>query len=77
MLLGISKRGDSYLRKILIQGAGAVVYRAKQKQNKRSQWINGLVVRRGKNKARVAIANKNVRIAWSLLAHGTNYQKAA
>ncbi len=73
-LLGVSKRGDSYLRKLLIHGARSVVYRAKNKSDKRSQWINSLVERCGTNKASIALANKNARIICVLLKKGTIYQ---
>lgn len=76
-LLGISKRGDSYLRKLLVQGARSVIYHAKNKTDKRSQWINQLIQRCGTNKACVAVANKNVRIVWAMLKHETAYQMAA
>jgi len=76
-LLGISKRGDSYLRTLLIHGARSVVRHAKNKDDKRSLWIKNLVERRGTNRAAVAVANKNARIIWSLLAKGENYKKAA
>jgi len=71
-LLGMSKRGDSYLRTLLIHGARAVIYRAGQKLESCS-WINGVVNRRNKNVAAVALANKNARIVWALLAHERQY----
>lgn len=74
-LLGISKRGDCYLRKLLIHGARSVVYRSPTKDDKRSQWISNLAARRGSNKACVAVANKNMRIIWSMLVNETNYIK--
>jgi len=74
LMLGISKRGDNYLRILLVHGARSVVYRAQAKTDKRSTWINQLVQRRGKNKTCVAIANKNVRIIWAMLTKGTVYQ---
>lgn len=77
LLLGISKRGDSYVRKLLVHGARSVVYRARRKIDKRSLWINQIAERRGKNKACVAVANKNIRIVWAMLTKETNYQKAA
>ena len=77
VLLGIGKKGDCYIRKTLIHGARAVVYQAKNKTDRRSLWINSIAHRRGNNKACVAVANKNVRIIWSMLMHGTDYQKAA
>lgn len=76
-LLGISKRGDTYLRTLLIHGARSVVMHAKNKDDKRSLWINNLVQRRGVNRAAVAVANKNARIIWCLLAKGESYKKAA
>lgn len=76
-LLGISKRGDSYLRSLLIHGARSVVTNAKKKKDRRSLWIAGKEAGRGFNKACVAVANKNARIIWALMAHGTEYRKAA
>ena len=61
-LFGISKRGDNYLRKLLVHGARSVVYRSKNRTDKRSLWINSLVKRCGNNKACIALANKNARI---------------
>ncbi|CAM3486938.1 IS110 family transposase [Polaromonas hydrogenivorans] len=72
-LLGISKRGDSYLRTLLIHGARSVIHRAQQKPDACS-WINGVVNRRHKNVAAVALANKNARIVWALLAHGREFR---
>jgi transposase len=77
LLLGISKRGDRYLRKLLIHGARAVVRTVEGKQDVRSRWLQGLIVRRGKNRAGVAQANKTARIAWVLLAKGERYRPAA
>lgn len=72
-LLGMSKRGDSYLRTLLIHGARSVIYRAGQKEDPCS-WINAVVQRRNKNVAAVALANKNARIIWALLAHDRRYE---
>lgn len=72
-LLGMSKRGDIYLRTLLIHGARSVIYRAGQRTES-CQWINSVVNRRNKNVAAVALANKNARIVWALLAHDRNYQ---
>jgi transposase len=72
-LLGISKRGDTYLRTMLIHGARSVVSRADKKPDSCS-WINGVVSRRNKNVAAVALANKNARIAWALLAHDREFR---
>jgi transposase len=76
-LLGISKRGDRYLRALLIHGARAVVQHARRKTDARSRWIKSLEQRRGKNIATVAVANKNARIAWVLLTHEAEYRQAA
>ncbi len=76
-MLGISKRGDRYLRALLIHGARAAVQRAAQKSDSRSAWINQLCQRRGKNISAVAVANKNARILWALLARGEAYRQAA
>lgn len=72
-LLGISKRGDSYLRTLLIHGARAVLKVASKKEDPRSRWLQNLCSRRNKNIAAVALANKNARIVWALLAKGTDF----
>lgn len=66
-LQGISKRGDSYLRTLLIHGGRSVVSHAAGKTDPFSQWLNRLRARRGKHIAAVAVANKNARMAWALL----------
>jgi transposase len=76
-LLGISKRGDSYLRKLLIHGARATLRWVKLKTDDRSQWIRGLLERRGWNRTAVAVANKNARIVWALLSRGGVYSDNA
>jgi len=70
-LSGISKRGDRYLRTLLIQGAHAVLC---HRTPGTDVWLDQLVQRRHKNVAAVAIANKNARLAWALLAHQRTYQ---
>ena len=75
-LLGISKRGDSYLRKLLIHGARATIRWVGLKADRRSQWMRQLIERRGKNRTAVAIANKNARIVWALLTRHQDYQLA-
>jgi len=72
-LLGMSKRGDTYLRTLLIHGARSVIFRAQQKVDKVG-WLNELVQRRNKNVAAVALANKNARIIWALLANDREFQ---
>jgi transposase len=76
VLLGISKRGDRYLRSLLIHGARAVVNAAQKKDDPLSCWINRLRETRGMNKATVAFANKMARIGWAILRNGTTYQPA-
>lgn len=71
-LLGISKRGDVYLRTLLIHGARAVIRFAENKAEPES-WLRKLMARRNKNIAAVALANKNARIIWALLTKGTTF----
>ena len=72
-LQGISKRGDTYLRTLLIHGARAVIRVAERKPNA-DLWLKNLLARRHKNVAAVALANKNVRTIWALLAHDRDYE---
>ena len=73
-LLGISKRGDSYVRTLLIHGARAVIRTAKHKEDRLSQWVTALAQRSHPNVAAAALANKTARIAWAMLRKGTDYQ---
>ncbi len=66
-LFGISKRGDVYLRTLLIHGARSVI-RFAESRAKPESWLRQLMERRNKNVAAVALANKNARIVWALLA---------
>lgn len=72
----ISKHGDTYLRTLLIHGARSVVNACKNKTDRKSQWIKGLLTRRNKNIATVALANKNARIIWAVLTRETPYRVA-
>lgn len=74
-LFGISKRGDRYLRTMLIHGARAVLGRSAGKTDTRSQWINRMRERRHPNVVAVALANKNARIVWSLLSNDQQYNR--
>ena len=74
MLLGISKRGDAYLRTLLIHGARSVIRIAERKTGDAQDWLIQLIGRRHKNIATVALDNKNARIVWALLAQDRNYQ---
>ena len=76
-LLGISKRGDAYLRTLLIHGGRTVVRVATKHQDRRNRWICKLEERRGKNITAVAVANKNARTAWALLSKKTTYTALA
>jgi transposase len=72
-LLGISKRGDSYLRKLVVHGARAMT----GMPGRRSPWMQEVEKRRGRNKAVVAQANKNARIMWAVMARQEGYRSAA
>ncbi len=72
-LLGISKRGDAYLRSLLIHGARSVIYAAREKEDRLSQWVMSIASRRHPNVAAVALANKTARMAWAMLRHDTDY----
>ena len=72
-LLGISKRGDAYLRTLLIHGARAVIKTAQHKEDRLSRWLQSLCSRRNKNIAAVAVANKTMRMAWALLSRQQDY----
>ena len=69
----ITKRGDDYLRTLLIQGAKSAVMTAGKRSDRISCWLVQLKLRVGWQKAAVALANKNARIAWALLARGGAY----
>jgi len=75
-LLGISKRGNTYLRTLFIHGARAVLRYVDDKDDRFSRWASALVERRGKNKACVAVANKLARMAWVVMAKGERYRLA-
>ena len=72
-LLGISKRGDTYLRTLLIHGARSAIVAA-QRTGKPNVWLSGLLTRRHPNIAAVALANKNARTIWALLAHEREFR---
>lgn len=76
VLGGITKRGDRYLRKLLVHGSRAVVKTCENKTDKRSEWVADKKQRCGYNKASVAVANKNARIIWAVLTTGECYRKA-
>ncbi len=72
-LLGISKRGDAYRRKLMVHGARAVIRHAKYRDDGLSRWVNALVARKHVNVATVALANKTARMAWALAHCGVEY----
>jgi Transposase IS116/IS110/IS902 family len=71
---GITKAGDAYLRTLLILGARAVLAAAKNKADGLSRWATALEQRRGYWKAVVAIAAKNARMCWAVLARGEQFK---
>jgi transposase len=73
-LLGISKRGDCYVRKLLVHGARSVLVNSKNKEDKHSKWIYRKKTELGMNKASVALANKNARIIWALIKNNSEYK---
>jgi transposase len=73
VLLGISKRGDTYLRMLLIHGARAVIRVAERRAGYAGSWWARLLARRNQNVAAVALAKKNARIVWALLAQERDY----
>ena len=76
VLPGISKRGDRYLRSLLVHGARSVVIEAEKKDDKLSRWISKVKAERGFNKAVVALANKMARMGWAVLVKKAVYQVA-
>lgn len=73
---GITKRGNRYLRRLLIQGAWTIVRLMDKNDERISRWARNIVTRRGKQKAVIAVANKLARIVWSVLYHQTEYKPA-
>ena len=71
---GITKRGDRYLRKQLVHGARALLYRCRDKTDRLSLWANALIARRGYNKACVAMAARLARLCWVLLRKNESYR---
>ena len=73
MMLGISKRGDCYLRTLMVHGAPAAMRNLERRRDPRGLWAGRLKLRRGANIATVALANKNARVMWALLTRGEKY----
>lgn len=76
VLLGITKCGDQYIRSMLIHGARTVLFRASEKTDSLSVWVNRIREKRGFNRAVVALANKLLRIAWVIIARNEMYLPA-
>jgi transposase len=76
-LFGISKRGDVYLRKLLIHGARTTLRWVEGKTDRRSKWAKQLKERRGANRTAVALANKNARVAWVVFSRQEEYKTFA
>ena len=76
-LVGITKRGDKYLRKNLVHGCRMVVRYAQDKTDRKSVWIKNKLESKGYNKTAVATANKTARAIWVVLAKGEEYKRAA
>lgn len=70
----MTRRGDNYLRRLLVQGAWAVVRYADKREDRLSRWAREVVKRRGKHKAAIAVANKLARIIWAMVRHERTYQ---
>ncbi len=73
-LLGISKRGNSYLRRLFVQGARAVLQQSAKQSSGLSAWLAQLTSRTHRNVAGVALANKLARMAWAVLAKNEKYR---
>jgi transposase len=73
-LLGITKRGDTYLRTLFVQGAWAVMRVSRHHDDPQSLWVRGLLTRRHKHVVAVALANKLARTVWAALAKGEAFQ---
>ncbi|MFZ0870194.1 MAG: IS110 family transposase [Rhodanobacter sp.] len=73
-LLGITKRGDAYLRTLMVHGARSALRTAKSKDDRLSQWVLRVAERSHPNVAVIALANKTARMAWAMLRHDTDYQ---
>jgi transposase len=76
-LLGITKRGSKYLRKMLIQGARAALPTLSRGNTRLGQWLRGLLARAHSNTVAVALAAKMARMVWALLRHGRTFEHRA
>jgi transposase len=76
LLGGITKRGDSYLRTLLVQGARAVMHFVHRRDDRHSRWIQAVMHRRHPSVAAIALANKTARIAWVILTSDAAFKAA-
>ena len=76
-LLGISKLGNEYLRRMMLHGARSVVMQMERKHSALGEWLTSLSARRHRNVTVVALANKMARISWAILSKGTRYAAPA
>jgi transposase len=74
---GISKRGDGYLRRLLIHGACSILHWGRRRPGAHQGWIEGLLGRRPGNVVTVALASKTARIAWAVMVRGERFKPAA
>ena len=74
---GITKRGDKYIRQLLVHGGRSAILHASNKTDTKSKWMIEKKKTRGFNRASVAVANKNARVIWALMANGTEYRVPA
>lgn len=72
-VLGISKRGDAYLRQLLVHGARAAVRTAQRKDDPLSRWIKSMLAHKHPNVVTVALANKTARMAWAMIRNDSDY----
>ena len=70
----ISKRGDGYLRRLLVHGARTVLFWSRRRKETRSDWLEAMLARRPTNVVMVAMANKTARIVWAMLSRGEAFQ---
>lgn len=73
-LMSISKRGDTYIRSLLVHGGRSVVKNADKKDDYFSRWVKRVNKDRGYNRAAVAVANKNARFMWAIMAYGEEFK---
>ena len=73
---GISKRGDKYIRSLMIAGAVAILRHARNRTTKDAEWVRAMLARRPAKVVAVALANRTARIVWAVMRRGTLYRAA-